>query len=118
MHIWKEFKADLTLAKTGAISESLSAWLRERLRAVAPCPVEVETNLGGLDEAGYPSPDFDWVGLVADEFPDLQVRVSYRVPHTRQEAIAPYEVRIRWADSVRRAWVEVREPGRWTVLEE
>jgi hypothetical protein len=118
MRIWKEFEADAALARTGVISESLAAWLRERLRAVAPGPVEVETNLGGLDEAGHPSPDFDWIGLVADEFPALQVRVTYRVPHTRQEAIAPYEVCIRRADSVRRGWIELRAPGRWAVLEE
>ncbi len=84
---------------------------------IPPGPVEVETNLGGYDEAGYLSPDFEWVATVASEFPHLQVRTSYQIPTSRQEAIAPYEVRARWACSVRRAWVEVIGAWHWRVLE-
>lgn len=56
--------------------------------------------------------------MVAVEFPGLQVRVTYQVPSTRQEAIAPYEVRVCWAKSARRAWFEIEGPGRWTILED
>lgn len=78
----------------------------------------MESNLGGLDESRPPSPDFDWIGIVVDEFPDLRVRASYRVPVGREDALAPYEVRLRCGDTVRRAWVEVTNPGRWVVMEE
>ncbi len=85
---------------------------------IPPGPVEVETNLGGYDEAGHLSSDFEWVATVASEFPHLQVRTSNQIPTSRQVAIAPYEVRAQWAGFVRRAWVEVQKPGRWTVMED
>ncbi len=90
----------------------------EMRATIPPGPVEVETNLGGYDEAGHLSPDFEWVATVASEFPHLQVRTGYQIPTSRQEAIAPYEVRARWAGPPRRAWVEAQKPGRWTVLED
>lgn len=118
MRAWKAFELDPATRRTGAVADSLAAWLREALRAIPAGPVEVETNLGGLDEAGTPSPDFDWIGVVADEFPALSLRVNYRVPATRQDAVAPYEVRVRRGDTVRRAWVQITGPGRWAVMQE
>lgn len=53
---------------SSAISDSLAAWLRGALSTIPGGLVEIETNLGGLDEAGNPSPDLDWVGMVAAEF--------------------------------------------------
>ena len=116
--IWRTFEVDLTIRRTAAVSESLGAWLRETLQTVSRGPVEVETNLGGLDEAGSPSPDFDWVGMVAAEFPGLELRVSYRSPSARPEAVAPYEVRVRSGSLERRAWVQPTGVGRWAVWEE
>jgi hypothetical protein len=116
--IWKTFEPDLTTRRTAAVSESLGAWLRETLETVSAGPVEVETNLGGLDEAGSPTPDFDWVRTVAAEFPGLELRVSYQSASDRHEAIAPYEVRVRSAGRERRAWVRATGVGRWAVWEE
>lgn len=118
MRFWRTFSNKVTTARAAGVGDSLAAWLRETLAAIPPGPVEVETNLGGLDEAASPNPDYDWVGVVAGEFPHLEVRVTYQAPSTRQEAIAPYEVRVRSGTSMRRAWVEPGDPGRWTVLEE
>ena len=116
--IWKTYEIDLTIRRTAAVSESLGAWLREALQSVSTGPVEVETNLGGLDEAGSPSPDFDWIRMVAGEFPGLELRVIYESPGDRHEAVAPYEVRVRSPGSQRRAWIQGTGPGRWAVLEE
>ncbi len=118
MRVWKTFEVDLTTRSTASVSESLGAWLREVLAAIPLGPVEVETNAGGLDEAGTPTPDFDWVRMVAEEFPRLDVRITYRSPSGRQEAIAPYEVRVRSPGSERQAWAEATGLGRWAVLEE
>ncbi len=118
MRVWKEFEGDLNIRGTGAIFDSLADWLRAALSTIPGDLVEIEVNLGGLDEAGNPSPDLDWVGMVAAEFPHLQVRTRYQIRTSRQEAIAPYEVCVRWAGSVRRAWVEVQKPGRWTAMED
>jgi len=112
MRTWKEFEGDVTIRGSGAVSNSLAAWLREKLAEIPSGAIEVETNLGGLDEAGSPSPDFDWVRAVTEEFLRLQVHVTYEVARNREEAIAPYEVRMRWGDSMRRAWVQVVGPGR------
>jgi hypothetical protein len=116
--IWKTFEVDVTIRRTDAISESLGAWLRDVLQTASAGPVEVETNLGGLDEAGSPSPDFDWVGMVAAEFPAIDLRIFYRTPTDRREAVSPYEVRVRSRDLQRRAWIQGTGPGRWAVWEE
>ncbi len=92
MRIWETLYADLGIRSTGSLSANLAAWPREIFAAVPAGPVEVETNLGGFDEAGYPSPDFDRVSMVAEEFPHHQVRVAYQLPRTREEAVAPYEI--------------------------
>ena len=77
----------------------------------------MKTNLGGFNQAGYPSPDYYWVSMMAEEFPGLQVQFTYQVPSTRQEAITSYEVRVCWPESTRRAWIEIEGPGRWSILE-
>ncbi len=59
MRIWKSIQVDLSIRQTDAISDFLGDWLREALKAAQAGPVEVETNLGGYDEAGYLSPDFE-----------------------------------------------------------
>jgi hypothetical protein len=118
MRIWKLIDVDLSMGQTDPVSDCLGDWLREALKAVPAGPVEIETNLGGLDEAGSPSPDFEWIELITGEFPQLRPRVIYRLPRARQEAIAPHEVLVRWSGSVRRAWIEIRGHGRWAVLEE
>ncbi|MGH7427183.1 MAG: hypothetical protein ACREJ4_02280 [Candidatus Methylomirabilaceae bacterium] len=116
--VWKTFEVDLATRRAAPVSESLGAWLRETLQTVSAGPVEVDTNLGGMDEAGSPTPDFDWVRMVAEEFPGLEVRVTYESPSDRHEAVAPYEVRVRSRGSERRAWVEATGVGRWAILEE
>jgi hypothetical protein len=118
MRPWRIFEGDPTIRRTGMLTDSLAAWMDEVLRTIPAGPIEVETNLGGLDEAGTPSPDFDWVGTVAGEYPNLEVRAAYREAHGREEATAPYEVVVRWGATARRARVEVTGPGRWVVLEE
>ena len=118
MRVWKTIEVGLSLRQTDAISDLLGDWLREALATVPSSPAEVETNLGGYDEAGYLSPDFEWAEPIVKEFPHLQVRVTYHLPSTQQEAIAPYEIQVRWEGSVRRAWIEAQEAGRWTVLED
>ena len=118
MHVWKMVEVGLPLRQPDALSGLLGDWLREALAPAPPGPVEVETNLGGYDEAGALSPDFEWAEPIVREFPHLPVRVTYHFPRTSQESIPPYEVRARWANSTRRAWIEVRRPSRWTVLED
>ena len=118
MRVWKTVEVGLSLRQTDAISDLLGDWLRETLATAPPGPVEVETNLGGYDEAGYLSPDFEWAETIVREFSHHQVRVTYRTPSTRQEATAPYEVRVRWGVTMRRAWVEVQQPGHWIILED
>lgn len=121
MRVWKTFQGNLTIRGASSISERLAAWVRETLTAVHSDRVEVRevrTNLSGFDEGGYPSPDFDWVEVVAAEFPHHQVRVTYQLPSTRQEATAPYGVQVRWGMRTRRAWVEVQRPGHWIILED
>ncbi len=110
MRIWKPIKVDPSIRQTDAISDFLDDWLREVLATAPPGPVKVETNLGGYDEAGYLCPDFEWAEPIIREFPHLHVRATYHLPGTRQEATAPYEVRVRWAGSQRRAWVECSGP--------
>jgi hypothetical protein len=66
----------MTIRRTGVLTETLAAWMHEVPRTIPAGPIEVETNLAGLDEAGIPSPDFDWVGTVAGEFPNLEVRAT------------------------------------------
>ncbi len=55
---------------------------------------------------------------IVREFPHLQVRVTYQLSRTREEAIAPYEIRVRWGTMTRRAWIKIEGPGHWTILEE
>ena len=118
MRVWKTVEVDLSLRQTDAISDLLGDWLREALATAAPGPVEVETNLGGYDEAGFLSPDFEWAEPIIREFPHLQVRATYQLPSTRQEANAPYGVQVRWGVTMRRAWVEVKQPGHWIILKD
>ena len=118
MRIWKSIKVALSIRQTDAVSDFLGDWLREALATAPPGPVEVETNLGGYDEAGYLSPDFEWAEPIIREFPHLRVRVTYHFPRTQQEATAPYEVRLRWGVTTRRAWIQIQSPGRWIILED
>ena len=55
----------------------------------------LETNLGGVDEAGAISPDLDWAGMVAAEFPAQRVQVRYLHPEGLEGAKGSYEVGIR-----------------------
>ena len=118
MRIWKLIDVDLSMRQTDAVSDCLGDWLRDALKAVPAGPVAIETNLGGLDEAGHPSPDFEWAEPIIREFPHLQVRITYHLPSTRQEATAPYEVRVRWGVMTRRAWIQIQSHGHWIILED
>ena len=118
MRIWKSIRVDLSIRQTDAVSDFLGDWLREPLASAPPGPVEVETNLGGYDEAGHLSPDFEWAETIIREFPHLQARITYHLPSTRQEATAPYEVRARWGVTTRRAWIQIQSPGHWIILED
>ncbi len=80
MRVWKTVEVGLSLRQTDTISDLLGDWLREALATAPPGPVEVETNLGGYDEAGYLSPDFEWAETIVREFPHLQVRGSPAAP--------------------------------------
>lgn len=79
----------------------------------------LETNVGGLDEAGTYSPDFDWAGMVATEFPEQRVQVRYLPPQGIDEAKTPYFVRlvISGQDALR-AEVQATRPGAWVILED
>ena len=48
----------------------------------------LETNLGGVDEAGAISPDLDWVGMVAAEFPAQRLQVRSLHPEGLEGAKA------------------------------
>jgi len=118
MRIWKSIRADLSIRQTDAVSDCLGDWLREALATAPPGLVEVDTNLGGYDEAGNLSPDFEWAATIMRGFPHLQARVTCHLPSTQQGATAPYEVRVRWGVTTRRAWGEVQSPRRWIILQE
>jgi hypothetical protein len=118
MRIWKTIEVNETFRQADAVSDLLGDWLREALATAPVGPIEVETNIGGYDEAGYLSPDFEWAEPIVREFPHLQVRVRYRLPRTRHEATQPYEVIVRWGTTGRRAWLHVDSPSRWIILQE
>ena len=64
MKLWGEYSIT-SPALQGGISSSLAEWLRDKLKRLPPSTMILETNVGGLDEAGTYSPDFDWAGMVA-----------------------------------------------------
>jgi hypothetical protein len=80
----------------------------------------LETNLGGVDEAGAISPDLDWVGMVAAEFPAQRVRVRSLHPEGLEGARASYVV-VRLeiqGRSVFTAEVHAKRAGTWAIYED
>ena len=118
MKLWGEYSLT-SPALQGGISSSLAEWLRDKLKRLPPSTMILETNVGGLDEAGTYSPDFDWAGMVATEFPEQRVQVRYLPPQGIDEAKTPYFVRlvISGQDALR-AEVQATRPGAWVILED
>ncbi len=118
MKLWGEYSIT-SPALQGGISSSLAEWLRDKLKRLPPSTMILETNVGGLDEAGTYSPDFDWAGMVASEFPEQRVQVRYLPPQGIDEAKTPYFVRlvISGQDALR-AEVQATRPGAWVILED
>lgn len=118
VRIWKEYVSD-PIAHSQGITPSLEEWLRETLARLPPSAIRLETNLGGLDEAGGYSPDFDWAGMVAVEFPAHRIEVVYLPLEGAQERATPYFVRLEIAGTgVIRAEVRPRQPGTWAIYED
>ncbi len=118
MKLWGEYAITMP-ALQGGISSSLAEWLREKLQGLPPSTMTLETNVGGLDEAGTYSPDFDWAGMVATEFPDQQIQVHYLPPQGRDEAKTPYFVRLKiGGQEVLRAEVQAKRADAWTIYED
>lgn len=118
MRPWKEYSFD-PIAHEAGISASLGEWLREKLRALPPTTISLETNLGGLDEAGTVSPDLDWAGMVATEFPGQRIETRYRLPQGPEEGAAPYFATLEiTGQGILKAEVLVKGPGAWVICEE
>lgn len=78
----------------------------------------LETNLGGVDVAGVISPDLDWVGMVAAEFPAQRVQVRSLHPEGLEGARASYVVRLEiQGRSVFTAEVHAKRAGTWAIYE-
>jgi hypothetical protein len=115
---WREYVDD-PIAHARGLSASFEEWVREKLTGLAPSHIRLETNLGGLDEAGTFSPDFDWAGMVAAEFPAHHVEIRYLLPQGREERDTPYFVQLEiTGQGVLRAEVHVQRPGAWMICEE
>lgn len=118
MKPWKEYSFN-PVAHRGDITASLEEWLREKLKDVSVGTISLETNLGGLDEAGRFSPDLDWAGMVAAEFPDKRVEARYLPPQGLEGEKSPYFVRLMiQGQDVFKAEVHIQQPGRWAVYED
>jgi len=118
MRLWREYSLN-PIAHQGGISSALAEWLREKLKSFPPTTISLETNLGGLDEAGTFSPDFDWAGMVAAEYPAQRLRVRYLPPGGPEEAKVPYFVRLEIeGHSVLRAEVHAGQGGRVVICED
>lgn len=118
MKIWGEYSITEP-ALQGGISSSLGEWLREKLKTLSPNTMSLETNVGGLDEAGMYSPDLDWAGMVAAEFPDHTVQVHYLLPQGLDEAKTSYFVRLEMgAHEMLSAEVHATGPGAWVIYED
>ena len=118
MRIWGEYIIT-SPALQGGISSSLGDWLREKLKSLPPTSMTVETNIGGLDEAGTYSPDHDWVDVVATEFPDQRIQVRYLPPQGRDEATTSYFARLEISGRhVIKAEVHPKGPGAWLIYED
>lgn len=118
MKIWREY-AITSPALQGGISSSLAEWLRDKLKKLPPSTMILETNVGGLDEAGTYSPDLDWAGMVAAEFPDHRVQAHYLPPQGVDEATTAYFARLEISGrKVIRAEVHAKGPGAWVIYED
>ncbi|MEE9523102.1 MAG: hypothetical protein V3W05_09885 [candidate division NC10 bacterium] len=118
MKLWGEYSIT-SPALQGGISSSLAEWLRDKLKRLPPSTMILETNVGGLDEAGTYSPDFDWAGMVATEFPEQRVQVHYLPPQGRDEAKTPYFARLEISgQEPLRAEVHGTGPGAWAIYED
>lgn len=118
MRPWREYSFN-PIAHQGGISFSLGEWLREKLKSLPSTTISLETNLGGLDEAGMLSPDLDWASMVAADFPDNTVEVHYLPPQGPEEEKAPYFARLKIkGHGVFNAEVHLKRPGHWAVYED
>ncbi|MFQ5881177.1 MAG: hypothetical protein ACE5I9_01710 [Candidatus Methylomirabilales bacterium] len=118
MKLWRAYSFN-PVAYRGDIISSLEEWLREKLKDLPSGAISLETNLGGLDEAGTFSPDLDWAGMVAAEFPDKRVEARYLPPQGFEEEKAPYFVRLmRKGQGILKAEVHAKRPGIWAIYED
>lgn len=118
MRIWREYTIT-SPALQGGISSSLGEWLRDKLKSLPASTITLETNVGGLDEAGTYSPDLDWAGMVATEFPDQQIEARYLPPQGRDEAKTPYFARLEISGrTILLAEVHSKGPGAWVIYED
>lgn len=118
MRPWREYIWN-PVAHQGGISASLGEWFREKLTGLPSTTITIETNCGGLDEAGTFGPDSDWAGLVAIEFPHQTVHVRYLPPEGPGEAGASYFVRLEIeGQGIFRAEAHPRGPGVWVIYED
>lgn len=118
MKLWAEYCVT-SPALHGGISSSLGEWLREKLQSLPPTTVTFETNVGGIDEAGTYSPDYDWVDGVAAEFPHQKVHVRYLPPQGIDEAKTAYFARLEVnGRKVFSAEVQTKGPGAWAIYED
>lgn len=118
MKLWREYSITAP-GLQGGISSSLAEWLREKLKSLPPTTMSVETNVGGIDEVGTYSPDLDWAGMVAAEFPDHRAQVRYLPPQGLEELKTSYFVRLNIEGrDILRAEVHAQGPGAWVIYEE
>lgn len=118
MRVWREYSFN-PIAHEQGLSASLGEWLREKLKSLAPTRISLETNLGGLDEAGTFCPDLDWAGMVAAEFPAQRVEIRYLPPQGSEEGKTPYFARLAiTGQGVLDAEIRVVRPGAWVICEE
>ncbi len=118
MKLWGEYCVTVP-ALHGGISSSLAEWLREKLHRLPPTSVTLETNVGGIDEAGTYSPDYDWVDGVAAEFPDQKIQTRFLPPQGREEGKTLYFARLEIGGrKVMRAEVYPKGPGAWAIYED
>jgi hypothetical protein len=118
MKIWREY-AITSPGVQGGISSSLAEWLRDKLQGLPPSTIALETNVGGLDEAGSYSPDLDWAGMVAAEFPDQKMQARYLPPQGADEATTPYFATLEVSGrTILMAEVHAKGPGAWVIYED
>lgn len=118
MRLWKEYTFN-PIAHEGGISSSLKEWLRDKLQGLPPSTMTLETNVGGLDEAGTYSPDLDWAGMVAAEFPNQRLQARYLPPQGLDEAKTSYFARLEISGrTILLAEVHPKGPGAWLIYED